>query len=171
MDFYALCKWITQNSSRITNKPFIYKHLVNTYTNLQIKKNKLKLGSITFEMKPYTFNNVILFYSFEMVFSLQPSFNTKQKTMNNILNFFNWTWDFKNIFTLILLVGSFFYYTTIQLRFFYTSYIHTTLVDEDHLNIILNQIFTLIEFKPLNSSFVYNFSNIIADLAIYLNLF
>jgi len=92
MDFAILCKLLNQRYLNIKDRNILYRYLLLSYENLKIKRNKLKLGAVTFEIKPYFFNNMCLFYSFEMVFSRQPSSNSTKKTMLNIINFFEWSW-------------------------------------------------------------------------------
>jgi hypothetical protein len=106
-----------------------------------------------------------------MIFSRQPSANSSKKTMEKILTFFKWHWDFKNIFTLIIFIGLVSYYFMHTFQLFYKTYINSSLLDDEHLNLVLNQIFILIETKPVNTTFITHSSNILAELSLYLNLF
>lgn len=102
MDFYTLCRFYRKNYSKVQKNQVFKQYLIYSYQLLQIKRNKLKLGSVTFEMKPVLIGGIIRNYSFEMVFSRQPSLNNSKKTVEKILTFFKWHWDFKNVFTLII---------------------------------------------------------------------
>jgi hypothetical protein len=106
-----------------------------------------------------------------MVFARQPSANKSKKTMNEILTFFQWHWDFKNVITLIISLVITLTYIFSNLKIFYKTYITGALLDDEHLNIILNQIFTLLETKPINVAFFTQTSNILAELSLYVNLF
>ena len=116
-------------------------------------------------------NGIILTYSFEMIFSRQPSAGNAKKQIEKILTFFNWSWDFKNVVTLIIFLWLIGYYCINSFWVFYQTYISTSLLDDEHLNIVLNQVFTLIETKPINTTFIIHSSNILAELSLYLNLF
>jgi hypothetical protein len=106
-----------------------------------------------------------------MIFSRQPSLGNSKKQIEKILTFFNWSWDFKNVFTLLIFLWLVIYYFINSLRLFYKTYISTSLLDDEHLNIVLGQIFTLVETKPLNTNFLIHSSNVLAELSLYLNLF
>jgi len=171
MDFSNLCKFYMTNYLKLKDNNQIKQHLISSYELLQIKRNKLKLGSILFEIKPVLINGTILTYSFEMIFSRQPSSGNSKKQIEKILTFFNWSWDFKNVFTLLIFLWLVTYYFINSLRLFYKTYISTSLLDDEHLNIVLGQIFTLVETKPLNTNFLIHSSNVLAELSLYLNLF
>lgn len=171
MNFHTLCKFYGKNSSKVRNKKQFKHYLTYFYNIWELKKAKLKLGAVTFEMKPFVINGVIIRHSFEMVFSRQPLTNNPKKQIENILTFFQWSWDFKNILTLIMFLWLLIYYIRNIISTFYTDYITSSIVDRDHLDAVLNHIFLLVESKPLNQSFICYISNILADLSIYLNLF
>jgi predicted transcriptional regulator len=88
MDFYTLCKFYVQNYTKVKNNQKLTQYLIYSCKLLEIKRNKLKLGAIVFEIQPTVINNVLVNYSFEMVFARQPSANKSKKTMNEILTFF-----------------------------------------------------------------------------------
>ena len=171
MDFNSLCQFYISNYAKLKNNKQIKQNLIYSYELLKVKRNKLKLGSILFEIKPTLINGIILTYSFEMIFSRQPSAGNAKKQIEKILTFFNWSWDFKNVVTLIIFLWLIGYYCINSFWVFYQTYISTSLLDDEHLNIVLNQVFTLIETKPINTTFIIHSSNILAELSLYLNLF
>jgi len=171
MNFDTLCKFYISNHHRIKNRTVFKRYLIYSYDLLQIKRSKLKLGTITFEIKPTIINGITVTYTFEMIFSRQPSTQQSKKQLEKILSFFNWSWDFKNVFTLLISLWLIGYYMMERLSTFFKTYINASILDEEHLHLVLNQIFTLIETRPLNSSFVHHSSNILAELSLYLNLF
>ena len=171
MNFATLCKFYVANYAKLKNNKLFQQYLLSSYELLQIKRNKLKLGSVIFEIQPLIINGFTVTYSFEMIFSRQPSANSSKKTMEKILTFFKWHWDFKNIFTLIIFIGLVSYYFMNTFQLFYKTYINSSLLDDEHLNLVLNQIFILIETKPVNTTFITHSSNILAELSLYLNLF
>ena len=171
MDFYTLCRFYMKNYTKVQKNQVFKQYLIYSYQLLQIKRSKLKLGSVTFEIKPVLIGGIIFNYSFEMVFSRQPSLNSSKKTVEKILTFFKWHWDFKNVFTLIIASWFTLNYFVKHFTLFYNTYITGSLLDEEHLNIVLNQIFTLLETQPLNTTFFLHSSNVLAELSLYLNLF
>lgn len=88
MNFATLCKFYVANYAKLKNNKLVQQYLISSYELLQIKRNKLKLGAVIFEIQPLIINGLTVTYSFEMIFSRQPSSNTSKKTMEKILTFF-----------------------------------------------------------------------------------
>ena len=72
MNLENLCKYYLTNFKLIKNKTQFKQYIRYFYDLREIKKAKLKLGSVTFEMRPVLFNGIVIKHSFEMVFSRQP---------------------------------------------------------------------------------------------------
>lgn len=171
MNLENLCKYYLTNFKLIKNKTQFKQYIRYFYDLREIKKAKLKLGSVTFEMRPVLFNGIVIKHSFEMVFSRQPLSSQSSKRIEKILNFFKWSWDFKNVTTLFLFIGVLISYSYRLLVDFYNQYINSSFLDEDHLYIVLNHIFSLIENRSFNISFIHTISSTLADISIYLSLF
>jgi hypothetical protein len=88
MDFHALFKLYATHYSKLKNNKRLKQYLIYTHELHQIKKTKLKLGAITFEIRPLTICGISLTYTFEMVFSRQLPTDSSKKRTENILNFF-----------------------------------------------------------------------------------
>ena len=171
MNFDTLCKFYTTNYNQIKNKKQFKQYLLYSYQILETKKAKLKLGLVTFEMKPLIVNGFVIKNSFEMVFSRQSLTSNSNKQMENILSFFQWSWDFKNITTVLIFVWTVVYHINSTIMSFYNTYIKANILDDEHLYVVLNHIFILVENRPINSSFLQHTANILTDLSLYLNLF
>ena len=89
MNFDTFCKFYIINYNRIRNKKLFKQYLLYSYNLLEIKRAKLKLGTVTFEIKPLVLNGILIRYTFEAVFSRQPSTNKVKKQIESIINFFN----------------------------------------------------------------------------------
>lgn len=114
----------------------------------KLKKEKLKLGIVTFEIKEVMFANYVIFDTIEMVFSRQDNTETNSLKVENQLAALNWKWDFDNIFALITI-------STILIFYFYNI-----LYDYFELNILsdlkdfkFNQESLLIAAKTLLSTY------------------
>lgn len=114
----------------------------------KLKKEKLKLGIVTFEIKEVMFANYVIFDTIEMIFSRQDNTETNSLKVENQLAALNWKWDFDNIFALITI-------STILIFYFYNI-----LYDYFELNILsdlkdfkFNQESLLIAAKTLLSTY------------------
>lgn len=72
-----------------------------------MKKKKLKLGAITFEIKEITAYEFVLWEEIDIRYIRQDNTDTDELKLENILKRYSWKSDFKNIFAL-LLISSFF---------------------------------------------------------------
>jgi len=61
----------------------------------------MKLGSIVFELRVFRYNNIPFYYWFEMVYINQIITKT---IFEKTLDFFKWSWDYSNVFSLVLLL-------------------------------------------------------------------
>jgi len=76
----------------------------------KIKKEKLKLGLVSFEIKEITFANYVIFDTIEMIFSRQDNTEANLLKVENQLAALDWKWNFDNIFALIIVVFILFFY-------------------------------------------------------------
>lgn len=171
MNFDTICKFYINNYSLLKDNKKFRQYLIYSYNLLQTKRSKLKLGSITFELKPLLINGFVLKYDFEMVFSRQPSTHEGKKQFEKLLKFFNWSWDFKNVATIVIFILFIILSLYNFLCNFVKNFISASILDIEHLDIVLQQIFSLVETRPLSNSFIHQSSTVLADLSLYMNLF
>lgn len=158
------------NYNLIKNKSRTFRYLHYLAKSEKIKKDKLKLGSVTFEMRPLIFNGVVFSYHFEMIFSQQTTINDKSKNIKKILNFFQWSWDFKNVSTLLIFLG-FSYYSLYNAFYrFKHSCISGSLFDQEHISLILQTTFSNLDSRLGSLHSISNLSNTLVDLSMYFNL-
>ena len=109
-------EWLKKITSKVdlnnSRNLKIFSFLKIKFTN----KEKLKLGSIIFEIKEITFAGFKIFENFEMRYINQDTTREDSLRIDNKLNSLKWKSDFNNIFALLIIFVIFFTY-------FY-SYIH-----------------------------------------------
>ena len=99
MNFEHLCKKITPQ-----NFPRVKTFFLNLYKNEKIKKQKLKLGSISFEIIEVFSNKIKIYDKLEMKFTRQDtSFHDSLKLENRLKNL-EWKTDMYNILALIIII-------------------------------------------------------------------
>jgi hypothetical protein len=85
MNFEHLLQFISVNYYRIANKKFIRQFLANEHKILKLKKEKLKLGKITFSFNYYYYGTVCIYEYVEMVHSRQDNTDENEKKIEFLL--------------------------------------------------------------------------------------
>ena len=85
-------------------KSFFKKYLKYHYYLLNWKKNKLKLGLIFFDIKKIKVGNFVIYETIEMIHIRQDNTLKNELKLENRLKAIEWKWDFKNIFSLSLII-------------------------------------------------------------------
>jgi hypothetical protein len=80
LSFEQLFKMVVENYKKLTDKKKTLAYLRYRYDLMNIHKQKLKLGKITFEIKEYMDGEIVLFEKLEMIFSRQD--NTEENELN-----------------------------------------------------------------------------------------
>jgi hypothetical protein len=114
MNLEHFCKLILLNYDKLTNKKLTLSFLSYHFKLLAWKKNKLKLGAITFEIKEIKAYEFVLWEEIDIRYIRQDNTEADELKLENILKGYAWKWDFYNIFALIL-IGS------LMLIFLYSS--------------------------------------------------
>lgn len=168
MDFLNICKFFISNQHNIQQKQKWMSIISHSYKLFKINRQKLKLGVVVFEYKPLMYGKFLLKYDFNLV--LSRDIKNKQLQLERTLSTFTWSWDFKSISSLLFLFTVFIFTIRNYTCNIYANIIKVPLINPDHLAVVLNQVFDLVELKTNNHHFL-NLSSTLADLSIYLNLF
>lgn len=132
-----------------TNNSLFLKFLQLHYKKketLKIKKEKLKLGLVSFEIKEITFDNYFISDSVEMIFSRQDNTQTNLLKIENQLTALDWKWNFDNICALLIIA------------FFSFHYFYNFLYDYLQLEILLN----LKDFEFDQDSLIQSIKNLLS---------
>lgn len=103
MNFEHLCKTVAFNPHRLKDKKKAMKLIKYQYQVLVIKKNKLKLGSVAFEMLDTTFSGVLLRQDIEIRYTRQDNTERDELKIENRLKALDWKWDFSNIMAFLII--------------------------------------------------------------------
>lgn len=104
MNFEHLCKIVAYNMDKLKNKKKTKLYLKYQYEILQIKKNKLKLGSVAFDIINITYADLVLSQTLEMRYTKQDTSHEDELKFENRLNALKWKWDFSNILALLIIL-------------------------------------------------------------------
>lgn len=136
MDFSQLCKFYVKFYKSFKNKLFLDNLLRESFDSLQLKKQKLKTGSIKFAFKTFKFNNITIFQWFEMEYKAQPTADKEKKDVEKTLETLSLK---KDLQTLILLL-IFLIVTITYINYFIDTYI-TSIIMPKPLDISQKNIF------------------------------
>lgn len=103
MNFEHLCKLVALNPHRLKDKKTTKKFIKYQYEVLNIKKNKLKLGSVAFDLIETTFSGVLLRQDIEIRYTRQDNTEKDELKIENRLKALNWKWDFSNIMAFLII--------------------------------------------------------------------
>jgi len=144
-------KKFIQNLNFLKNKNF---RLFSLYLQNQIekkkinriKKEKLKLGTVIFEIKEITFANYVVGDSIEMVYSRLDNTETNALKIENKIAELGWKWNFDNLFSFFLIISFLIFY-------FYTNFLADAYLNllESLKNLSYNNDFLIKNVKNLFS--------------------
>lgn len=97
MNLEHLIKLTVLNWNNVTNKEKVLLVIKSQLKLLSIKKNKLKLGKIVFEIKELIYAEIPITESLEIRYSRQDNTESDELKLENRLNALKWKWDFYNI--------------------------------------------------------------------------
>jgi len=177
MNFERLIQTFNNNYSKISNKRLALRNIIDEYSILKKKKQKLKLGKIIFEIKNMYFNEVLIYQELEMIYCRQDNTQTDALKPETILKRYAWQWDFNNIAAAII-VGYFAYsfaklYVT---HCFGWLVISTNLSEEPRCQALLKYVFSsmvldakFVDFAPFRvaNSFMYE---LLSEMVVFFKL-
>lgn len=172
MDFKHACKFYVLNYKRLKN-PTEARHLVaNSYHLLQYKRKKLRTGSTTFVFKQLFYGEWLIYQWFDMEFTTQASPYELQKGVERTLNILDWSWDFKNLLLLGLILATGFNYVTSHIEDYYNTLIAGGF-EESVIRVGLSETFKMTEIHPLSltTTSTPSLTNSLVDLAMVFDLF
>lgn len=103
MNFEHLCKTVAYNIHRLKNKRKTKLYLKYQYEVLKIKKNKLKLGTVTFDLINTIFADLLIRQDIEMRYIRQDNTERDEMKLENRLKALNWKWDYSNILAFLII--------------------------------------------------------------------
>ena len=153
----------TLDSLKNQNSKLFYLYMKNQIEknkNDRLKKEKLKLGTVVFEIKELTVAGYVVGDSIEMVYSRLDNTEMNSLKIENKLKELKWKWNFDNIFSLFLIISSFiFYFYSYFLTDIYQNLLqslHETKLNNDFLlknvkNILFSNLTFFNKFNNCNS--------------------
>lgn len=104
MNLEQLFKNVLMNQNRLKSKKAAKKFLSYQYEVLKIKKNKLKLGAVTFDIVQNVFEGFVLSQGVEMRYIRQDTSATDELKIENRLEALKWKWDYANVLAFLVIL-------------------------------------------------------------------
>ena len=124
--------------------------LLESYSVLKIKKEKLKTGSITFAFKTFLFSNVPIFSWFEIEYRSQVTSDKEKKAIQKNIKTLNLGWDLQSI---ILITISTFFIISYLIYFFapFLDLVYGSIESQNLYSQIVTNIFELFLTDYINT--------------------
>ena len=177
MNFEHLYKTILLNQNKLKNKKAAKRFLTYHYELLNIKKNKLKLGAVTFDLIQTMFEGFLLKQTVEMRYTRQDTSAADELKFENHLKALRWKWDYANvlalliitIFLIILLIAMVYvWYCNNLSEFAFQDAKYNTLVDRTFRLVFTPSSSALLKLMGLSNLFLIDS---IINLCIFFNVF
>lgn len=155
MNFEHLCSLFTQNWTKIKNKKKALFFLKENYRILKLKKQKLKLGLISFEIKEFKIPNTsyILFETIDIKFIKQDTIDEDEQKFENRLKRLNVKKKKILYFFLFLLFIFLIYFIILNFIYFIENqYMHPAIKN----SILKHILFSLFPENPLLNFLFFN---------------
>lgn len=176
MNFERLVKFYVNNYDLIKNKKLARSYILYHYELLKWKRNKLKLGSIVFEIKETFFHGVKLDECVDIRYTRQDNTVTDNLKIENRLKAIGWKWNYKNYIALAVVIIGFLFQIYV---FFYNWYIKnlpTLAFRDEHYDYLIRYSFEN-TFNGLNLSFLnktavinYQLVDLLTEFSIYFGI-
>lgn len=142
----------------------------------RLKKQKLKLGAIVFEIKETIFGGIPIWEDVDIRYIRQDNTDADELKIENRLKAIGWKWDFKNVaaFCIVIFMGLCEIYT--YLEYWYRKYLPALAFRSEHFDYILKAGFewtlTPFTFGILKQRFAMNYwlVEVLTDFCIYFNI-
>lgn len=93
------------NYDKLKNPKNTWNFLRHEYEIFKIKKEKLKLGKVVFEIERYVIDEIVVFEKLEMIYSRQDNTDENELKIENRLKALDWKWDLDNVGALIIILS------------------------------------------------------------------
>lgn len=178
MNLEQIFKLINTKSHLLKNKAEAKIFLKNQLKILKLKKNKLKLGFVTFEIKEYVYAEIPLYETLDIRYTRQDNTEADELKLENRLKALDWKWDFSNIGAFIIITWCFFYFGSLQVKLFLVNTFPTIFLRETRYDYLvefgLNHSFSSYSFFKKNYYFKHLllfFTNLLIDYSFYFKIF
>lgn len=178
MNLEQLYKLIHEKAHLLKSKKDAKIFFKNQIKFSRLRKSKLKLGAITFDIKQYIYAEIPLFETMEMRYTRQDTTQEDELKLENRLKALGWKWDFYNIGAFIIVAWTFFYFAMRHFEIFLMNTFPTIFLREERFEKVVS--FTFKDVFKLSYFFKKNFylkhtiiifTNLITDFVLYFRLF
>ena len=145
------------NFQKVRNNRQITNYIISEHENHKLKKEKLKLGLVTFEIKNLKYGNLIIHSWFEMVFSRQRHIPNKGQRFQKLLVSFKWSWDLTHIITASIFIALAYDVLSTYIVLWFNNNLKA---DSSYISILLKESVQLLSNPTVLDSFIPNFHSI-----------
>lgn len=168
MNFERLATKIFTNWSSVRDKKKTLIFLKYHYHILKIKKQKLKLGTVAFEIRQHFYGEVPLMETMEMRYIRQDNTIADELKLENRLNALKWKWNFSNIGAFIIVFFIAFTLFKYYLTLWYIETFPAFAIREERYDILVDYTFTSVFSVPSFISIAVKFKAVNLMLINYL---
>lgn len=172
MNLEQLCCNIKNKYHLLKDKKKTFKFLRFQLALLRWKKQKLKLGTVTFDLVYFEILGIPLWQEVEMRYLRQDTSEDDAMKFENRLKALNWKWDFSNVGAFIIILSIVLLFSYVYLYQLYCEHLPTIAIRPKKYNEIIEFTFENIIITPVithNSYFIlanYWFFSILAKFCI-----
>lgn len=137
MNFEQSCRLIAKNPEKIKNKTACLRLLRYQKDAMLLNRRRLKLGSVSFVVKEYKFDEFILFEDLEIRYIRQDNTLEDERKIETLLKKMGWEWNYKNYVALAVVI---YFAITRSINSIYLAYCHhfpALAIRPDHYNYVI----------------------------------
>lgn len=176
MNLELLFKMIKENYHRLRDEQEMLDFLKYQIKVYQLKKQKLKLGAIVFEIKEITLCDIVLYEEVDIRYIRQDNTDSDNLKIENRLKAIGWKWDTKNVVAFGVVIFIFLCEAYTHINYWYRKNLPTLAYRAEHFDYLLKSGFewslTPITVGDLKARFASNYwlVELFTDYCIYFNV-
>lgn len=177
MNLELLLKLFVDNAHKIKNKKPFFLFFQNEYDILRIKKEKLKLGKVIFEIKDHYFDEFLIYEELEMIHCRQDNTEANERKFETRLETYKWKWDFNNVGAAIIMATIIYHLLEAYFKILYFRYFPAFAYKQPEFNSLIKfNFYCIVQDQKISKISVFDYANhtlfsTISDTLIELNYF
>lgn len=162
------------SKKNLINKSF-FTYMKNKISLINKKKQKLKLGTIAFQIKNIEIMGIHVGEEIDIKFTKQDTTREDSLKVENRLEALKWKWDFSNILAFLIIIFSILFFINAQFIYFYNDFLN--ILNSQTVNNDSLITFTLESFFKINTQSTKKFNHlnffitdVLIDMCNYYNI-
>ncbi len=147
MNFEHLFNLIKNKKNQLKNRKILKKFINYHVELLKIKKNKLKLGAVTFDIIQKNLYNIITYQVIEMRYIRQDTSFDDELKLENQLKALNWKWDYANVLAFLIIFALLILIVISYIYLWYCNNLFTFAFKHPKYDLLIKNSFQLLFFN------------------------